>query len=357
MKLISVLLAFIGVSVLELGWCHQVAAQQGRLGRGMNVVSSISASELAELGNQLHPSLIRYTLSLGTFADTASVESYHAEILKALDRFDNELVPVLRSYGMKVVLSLGTPPGGFASRRPPLPQMRIFTKAPFQIALKDLWNELSLRYASSDVVVAYHLLSEPAIGAKTASGLLSWYDLQAVLGAIVRKNDKRHPIVLTSEYSNPFVISRAQVKNLRNVWYAVNFYMPVDFLRQGVELPVNTMDYPSKKYNKKYLERLLRPTVRFSKLNKSKILVTEFTTSRFGPAGSSVRYLADLLDVFSKHRWNWTFHAWAEADAWDVRIPAAEDTASSKLPYRARLLKQYFSFDTVRYTPQKFVRR
>ena len=312
--------------------------------RGMNTLSSLTPAELTELHQLLNPRMIRYSIGFGTRADTMSVAQYMSEVTAVLDNLDTNLAPLLRQYNMKIVLSIGTPPGGFSSIAPPLPQFRIFSERAFQQAMKDLWSMLSARYAGSDIIAAYHLLSEPATGVRPAAGLSHWYVLQRELVSLVRQNDKKTPIMVTAEYSSPTKLRKVQpARNSGALWYAVNMYHPIDFLRQGVENPAYRYSWPDnkKKFNSLTLQKYIRPTVLFAKLRRSRIFVTEFTTSRFALRDGGTRYLKDVLTLFARNKWYWAFHAWAEADVWDVRFPAQDDTTSG-LTKRAALLRKAF---------------
>lgn len=309
--------------------------------RGVNVVSPQTAEDILALEQLLKPNTIRYTLhNIG--ADVQSKEEYFSWLSTELDNLDNNLLPVLNLYGTKVILNVGSPPGGFASRTGKRPQLKIFTDKSFQDALSEMWTLLANRYKDNTSIVAFHLLSEPAIGSSPAPGLMSWYELQSALITTVRAIDVTHTIIVTPEYSAPQKLSRITLPaNSGSVWYCINMYYPTSFLRQGVEIAPYKTNYPSEKANKEVLLKYLKNTIKFVKKNKVKLYVSEFTTTRFGPKNSSVRYLKDIISIFNKNGWEWTYHAWRESDAWSLELPALEDKDPTVPTKRAVTLKRY----------------
>lgn len=312
--------------------------------RGMNTLSSLTPGELTELHDLLNPRMIRYSIGFGPSADSMSVAEYMNAVTGVLNNLDTNLAPLLRQYNMKIVLSIGTPPGGFSSVAPPKPQFRIFSDAAYQQAMRDLWSMLSARYKGSDIIAAYHLLSEPATGVRPAAGLRNWYALQRELVALIRVNDAVTPVIVTAEFSSPSKL--ASIKPAANsgpLWYAINMYHPIEFLRQGVENPAYQYTWPDNKrrFNSLSVQKYLRSTIQFAKLRRARIIVTEFTTSQFALNGGGTRYLKDVLSIFARNGWYWAFHAWAEADVWDVRFAAKDDTADG-LTKRAAVLRKAF---------------
>ena len=88
----------------------------------------------------------------------------------------------------------------------------------------------------------------------------------------------------------------------------------------------------------------MQKTIKFMKKAENAtipLIVSEFATSRFAPSGTSTKYLRDVIKLFEKNNYYWTYHAWRDADVWSVELPGTEDTAGQTTA-RARLLKSYF---------------
>ncbi len=338
----TVLIAFFfALSVLCFVGPETSFAASKKRHRSMNISADATPEDIIALGEKIGPKSIRFTLT-HPFADTASVSNYLAWLFNRLDYLDTVLMPILQQYNIKVVLSLGTPPGGFIERNIAKPKMRIFGEKEFQDTFIALWDVLAARYAGNTSILAYHLVNEPAIGDSRTSGLLSWPQLQNTLVKRIRVLDKKHPIIVTAEYSSPNRIQKVSVpKKLGPYWYGLTMYYPTKFLRQGVEYAPYTTTYPSSKVNKRLTTRYLQQAINFGKRVGSPIWVSEFATTRFAPAGSAPRFLRDVITIFNTNKWHWTYHAWREASPWNVELPALEDTDPSQLTQRAVVLKRY----------------
>jgi hypothetical protein len=46
--------------------------------------------------------------------------------------------------------------------------------------------------------------------------------------------------------------------------------------------------------------------------------VGEFSAIRTAPAGSAADYLADLIGIFEKHGFDWSYHAYREWQGWSL---------------------------------------
>lgn len=337
---------FFGLVVVggALGVTSESASAAFRL-RGLNVASTMSEQDVTDL-NEFSVNAVRYQIGYGEIANTLTEEEYFERFNNDLDHLD-ELIPVYRAARIGIILDVHSPPGGFSNPNPPLPQMRIFAEKWAQDAIVRLWDQVALRYKDNDVIIAYQLVSEPATGKRSAPGLLDWYDLQRLLGKTIRKHDKKKYLVVSAAYSDPTKLDKVRFpRQLGKALHCINFYYPIDFLRQGVELPVNSQDYPTKRFTKKSIEKQLSKTIQFQKKNKALIYVAEFTSSRFGPPGSDVRYLTDILNVFEKYKWSWTYHAWREALVWSIEHAGTDPKDPTKSPTRTGrgiTLETYFS--------------
>lgn len=301
--------------------------------RGFNIPDSILPSKIVTMDSLYGPSFVRLNLNWGTSANSGTVAEYNDWLLDVLDYIDASVLPSLSSAGIKAILSLSSPPGGFASYGNK-PQFRIFVEQEFQTAIKDVWQLLANRYASNTTIIAFQLLSEPAVGSSTAAGLLDWYDLQEELISIVRAIDTSHIIGVTPEYSNYKKLNKITVpSNAGSLWHIIHIYWPSKFLNQGLgTIAPYSLKWPNKKkksngnpYTKKGLKKELKKAKKFADDNDVQIYVAEYSTPRQSPINSSWKYLSDIHSIFLEYGWYATFHAWAEAAHWDPTYAALED--------------------------------
>jgi hypothetical protein len=122
-------------------------------------------------------------------------------------------------------------------------------------------------------------------------------------------------------------------------------YIPHAFTHQGVHGESKPISYPGpidgKDWDKARLEAAMKPAIEFQKTYGVHIYVGEFSAVRWAPDDSACRYLKDLIELFEAHDWDWTYHAFREADCWSVEYgPDRADRKPSPTPTTRQLLLQ-----------------
>ena len=64
------------------------------------------------------------------------------------------------------------------------------------------------------------------------------------------------------------------------------------------------------------LRRTLEPVRAFQKRHHARIYVGEFSAASYAPGAEN--YLRDAISLFEEYGWDWTYHAFREADVWNV---------------------------------------
>lgn len=313
--------------------------------RGMTVASDIKASDIAVL-KSWNVNVVRYPLSWHIKADTATETEYFAWLSGALDAFD-AILPVLTENGIKVNLTLYTPPGGFVTHSSPS-QHRVFSEAWAQSALRQVWNIIATRYKDNAAIIAYTLMNEPAQHS-VASGLLDWNSLAEDLTQQIRFIDPVRTLVVLPPYGNQALLRNFRPVSVSNVMYGFHIYYPTAFNHQGFNRAPINVSYPSKKCNKRALQKSLAMAQRFQKMYGVSILVDEFSAVRWAPKNSAYRYLRDFISIFEKNSWSWIYHAFREADPWSVEHGSNPKNHTPQMTPTNRqvLLRSYFSKNTV----------
>jgi hypothetical protein len=62
----------------------------------------------------------------------------------------------------------------------------------------------------------------------------------------------------------------------------------------------------------------MRPALEFAGKYRVQMYVGEFSAIRTAPAGSAADYLADLIGIFEKHGFDWSYHAYREWQGWSL---------------------------------------
>jgi endoglucanase len=311
--------------------------------RGMNVVSGLSAQDVEDLAT-LNVNVVRYQLVWNGPVDTAGEAEYLAWLSGALDQLDG-LIPVFEKHGIKIILDLHTPPGGFATRTTPA-QHRVFAAAWAQRTLVTVWETIAARYKGNTSIVAYELMSEPNQG-KVASGLKAWTPLYKEIVAKVHAIDPSRTFVIAPIYGNPDKLRSlkpAKGGKGKKFIYSFNIYYPESFSKQGLEGRAVGATYPTKRLNKKTLAKRLSKVVEFQRANRAQMYVGEFSVVRWAPSGAGAKFLKDYISVFESNRWHWTYHVFREADAWSVEHSSDQSNLarSSGITDRLNVLLSYF---------------
>ena len=97
--------------------------------------------------------------------------------------------------------------------------------------------------------------------------------------------------------------------------------------------------------DKAQLEAALKPVIDFQKNYGVPIYIGEFSAIRWAPDSSAYRYLRHVLDIFEKHGWDWSYHAFREWPGWSVEHSDDEHCQEpTAVPNdRQKLLRQWFA--------------
>lgn len=265
--------------------------------RGAMVSPFPKAEDLEALFSH-NANLIRYQMYVFD-AEIKSLDEWKADILAQLAHFDAVVAPVITTQ--KVVLDVHTPPKG----------QKLWDDQVNIDALKALWIEIALRYKDNPKVYAYDICNEPP-----GTNMNVEYLMTSITGAI-RKIDQRRMVIVSPPHGDPRNFPKLKKSPYKNIIYTAHFYRPGSFTGQGINGEPTGKVYPTMGCNRQVLEEWLYPIVEFQRKNKvSNIYIGEFSASAFGKDQYTMAYIRDLIYIFEKYAWQWSFHAWREAECW-----------------------------------------
>jgi endoglucanase len=306
-------------ALIPLSLCATDTTAETRF-RGMTLSPQVTDRDLRDLA-RWHANVVRYQMVFPS-ADTADEAQYLAWVEETLTRLD-QILTVCAERGMRVIIDLHTPPGGFASTQSPALH-RLFQEAWAQDALVKTWERIATRYKDNQTVLGYDLVSEPA-ERSVATGLLNWNGLAAKTAAAIRAIDTAHTLFVEPIYGDAARLRRLQPLSDSNVVYSIHLYSPLRFHHQGINgRPINVR-YPDARFNKNSLRRVLSRAVSFQKKHDAQIFVGEFTAVRWAPGRSAVNYLRDLLGFFESYGWDYTYHSFREFHGWSLEHDSNPD--------------------------------
>jgi endoglucanase len=308
--------------------------------RGMTTAPSVQRKDL-EVLRSWRANIFRWPLSYGLQADTATREEYFTWLQASFETLD-ALLGIAQEQGLKMVVLLYSPPGGFQSHQGPALH-RLFVEQWAQDAFLEAWQMIAERYKDHPASYGYDILNEPA-ERLVGPGLKDWNQLAQAAAEIIRAIDPDTRIIVEPVYGNQARLKNMIPLTVSNVTYSIHMYYPLAFHHQGLYGKRRGITYPSRGVNKKSLRDHLLRAIKFKKDYGVPIYVGEFTANRWAPGDSGLTYLKDVIDIFERNRWDWTYHAFREADVWSVehdnnirnKKPAKKQTA------RAKLLKKHF---------------
>lgn len=316
--------------------------------RGAMISPSVTADDLRVLGKQWGANHIRWQLCWDGFphsrADRVSLDEYDAWLEKSLAHLD-ELLPVCRGCGLRVLIDLHTSPGG----RDKASACRLFQDKHLQEHFLELWKQMARRYRGNTTVWGYDLLNEPVEGT-VAEGLHDWHALAEETAQAVRAIDPEHAIIVEpAKWGNPEGLKSFAPLKVSGVVYSVHMYLPHKFTHQGVGNSTTNLSYPGeldgRRIDKESLRAALRPAVEYQRAHHVAMYIGEFSAIRWAPGSSACNYLRDVIDLFEEQGWDWAYHAFREWDGWSVEHGSDKnDHARSKTPTdREQLLRSWFA--------------
>lgn len=283
-------------------------------------------------------------------ADTQSEAEYMAWIDQSLHEIDLAL-PMFREAGIKIVIDLHTPPGRRhqdITCNPP----RTYGAAMFydvagweRAAFKRVWQTIAARYANERAIVGYDLLNEPETpqrcdGRFEDSGKVQWRLLAIETAQLIRQVDTRHAIIFEPSGGSPQQLRSDYFPPLPvpGVIYSVHVYAPLDITHQctgSFDLPgcVPSSAYPgmvdNTLWNRTELRNHLQQVINYKNTNGVEIFIGEFSCTNKAPGLSAGYYIRDCIQVFEEQGFSWTYHAYAEADVWNVEKSTVGDPCST----------------------------
>lgn len=320
--------------------------------RGAMVSPRIDAESLRVLGRDWKANLIRYQLIRTSQAPGGNqgVE-YDTWVKGELARLD-VLLPKCEEHGIMVVLDLHSPPGGKRiSGGYYGADGGLFQSRQAQDQFVELWKHMATRYKNQRAIWGYDLANEPVEG-DVEDDCLDWPQLSERAAKAIREIDPvRTIIVEPADWGGPGALKNLVPLPISNVVYSVHMYLPHAFTHQNVHEKGPEWTYPGKikgeYWDKVALERALQPVVDFQKRYNTHIYLGEFSAIRWAPNSSAGRYLTDVIEIFERHGWDWSYHAFREWQGWSAEHGSdPKDTSRSPVPTdRQQLLQRWFQLN------------
>lgn len=319
--------------------------------RGAMISPTIDEAGLRVLGQDWNANLIRWQLIRhGRPGQPGDLAGYEAWLEGELRRLDAAL-PHCEKYGLRVALDLHSPPGGRATSSGYFgSDDRLFTDRKAQDLFVEVWRRIAARYKDARPIWGYDLANEP-VEEFVEDGCDDWQALAERAARAIREIDPARAIIVEAPpWGSPESLADFRPIAVSNVVYSAHMYVPHEFTHQGVgRKDAAPVTYPGviggKPWNQSALEAALRPVIEFQRAYNVHIYLGEFSAIRWAPGDSALQYLRDVIELFERHEWDWSYHAFREWQGWSVehgRDP--QDTRpTTQLTDRQRLLREWFA--------------
>jgi hypothetical protein len=195
-------------------------------------LSAITAESVEELASTWKVNVLRAQIGNNTSMDGTTGAAYDSMMEEQFALLDAKL-PLLQSKGLKIILCLYSPPGGFETRQAPSHYL-MFSQPSLQEDFVKIWQTIATRYGSSPTVAAFDLANEPAQRkGMLAAGARNWQTLATDTIAAIRAIQPTMPIIVRSLYGDPAKLTQLNISSDPNISYSYNSYFYSKYQGQG----------------------------------------------------------------------------------------------------------------------------
>ena len=217
------------------------------------------------------------------------------------------LLPFYRDQGIKVILNIPYPPGGYGNNR----KFRLFNTVRAGgkkyrhwgwTYFGDVWRFLADKYKDEDVVMGFDLMNEPHNGAREI------FELQEnITGRIREVSDK--VVFHTNRTGQCENFKDMRRSGWNNVKYTCHDYVPFTLTHQGTRAnrPVR-YKYPSRKFRKSQIVNSLKHVRAFARLvGNENIYIGEGAISNATDVASKLAWTRDMMEQVRPYNWTLFF--------------------------------------------------
>ena len=308
--------------------------------RGTMLPARATTEDDIETLHRWGATLARFQIMRNWFMDNdcQDLDEYASWIDSRLDNLE-DVLRWAEARGMKICVDLHSPPGG---KRPLDRAMNMFFEEKYADAFVETWRRIATRFKGHPAIYGYDLINEPH--QKTPASVNYW-EIQRRAAEAVREIDPDTPIIVESNLAAaPSAFRYLSPLAMDNVIYQIHCYRPTDYTHQGVRGNPEGLPWPdpAKGRDRDFLRRGLQPARDFQLRHQARIYVGEFSAASYAPGAEN--YLRDCIALFEEYGWDWTYHAFREADVWNVekeRNASGKYVPSADNPCKRALLEAF----------------
>jgi hypothetical protein len=195
---------------------------------------TLDEATVKELAEEWNINLVRFQVGNDAIMDGLEGSAYDQMLLTEFALVNNSL-KLLEKYGIKVILSLYSPPGGYATRTLPA-HHKIFSEPTLQAKFIQTWTTIVQTFGGNSAIYAFDLLNEPASRRSLlCTQCRKWGQLARETVAAIRSVSRKSTIMLKPLYGNPRQLSNLPVLRDKNVIYGYHLYPFFSYQHAGID--------------------------------------------------------------------------------------------------------------------------
>ena len=316
-----------------------------RLRGAMTGSNSITEEDVRNFAENWGGNLFRFQINRNWHKanDNRDLNEYNHWIDSRLDVLE-ELLSYCRKYGVCVTVDLHALPGGRYENR----SMAMFYEKPYAEEFVKVWQKIAKRLKSQSMIWAYDLVNEPVHDMVQPEGMDDFRELQFKAACAIRAIDSEMPIIFeVFKWDSPEGFRYLTPIDLPNIIYQAHMYLPHNFTHQGLFDKPRDISYPGvidgKLENRESLRAYLQPVRDFQLAYNKHIYLGEFSAARWAPGAE--RYLDDVISICEEYDWDWSYHAYREAQCWSLEHTETFDRVerAGEPTARLKVMKKWYA--------------
>lgn len=216
---------------------------------------------------------------------------------------------------IKLVVDLHNPPGGLKWIEGNKYDSAHFWDRKLQNLVIFTWKAIAARYRNVKLY-GYDLLNEPAYRGNKCTHCYSLNGIYARLAKEIRKIDTKNHLILEPAFGKTSTLKSLKPLNDPKIIYSIHWYAPMQITHQTLYNFPELIRYPNTEYDRMKLKAMTKSLRNFQQKHNAKIYIGEFSCIRWAKDGSAKRYVNDMIWIFERFGWDWTYHAWREWEGW-----------------------------------------
>ena len=316
-----------------------------RLRGVMSGSGKIDEDDIRNLAENWGGNLIRFQINRNWHKadDNRDIAEYNHWVDSRLDQIE-KIRPYCEKYGVCLAVDLHALPGGRYENR----SMAMFYEKPYAEEFVRVWQKIAQRLKGQKFIWAYDLVNEPVHAMELPDNMDDFRELQIKAAQAIRKINPDIPIIFeVFKWDSPEGFKYMKPVEIPNIIYQAHMYRPGAYTHQGIHGSPTGIAYPGeikgKMENKETLREYLEPVRQFQLAYNAHIYIGEFSAARWAPGAE--KYLSDVISIFEEYDWDWSYHAYREAQCWSLEHIEDKNKVQLATEPTARLkvIKGWFS--------------